>query len=643
MQRAALLAVFPWLLWGCSLPGAGPGDPSSGADAAVDSSIATMGLPGDGGAGDDGRTGTAPFVTCDSGGPLALKSVWTLPKVSISGIAIDGRGDVYLTGIFNGVATFGSTTLAAPTAAGTENMFLVKYDPGGAVVFAKSYGTSTGIYIPPAIAVDPAGDVFLGGGFANTLDFGGASTPLASVSPLDGFAVKLSHEGATLWAERFGYGSGGAFVLSIAVAPDGNPILAGAAAGTVVLGAKTWPAADSAEQPFIAKLDTTDGAVIWSNATGGNVLSGENVFVSTDATGRVFVAARVDSGGGAWGSQPVAGAGTFGTLRAGFDPGGSILWGQFDYGGYPVSASVDQGGRFMVLESSYDTEGVGGSSTSFGDASSGLASLSLLFSPIDGTLLSAIHIEETEPWGAAVDGHGNSLLTGIYWPSNTSSRPVGSLALASDSEFNQPLFLAALDGTSRPVSLATMGSTSDAQPLGIAVDRRSGNVFVHGNSPTAFTSSIGPLQPGVFVAVFGPDPCDDGAGPKGPSTGNPSNHGDLLADGGSPYAASDGQAPAACPASPAGALNGAACPVAMGCSYGATCCSCAPTACDGEPTLWTCDNLQNVAQCPSSPPPPGTACPSTSLQCNYCLSGGRFYADCMAGGWDTGYAQIVCE
>jgi hypothetical protein len=649
MQKVTLLTVLPWLVWGCSPSGATPGGPDGQAGpsptASTDSSVASGGPIGDGGAGTDGAIGTASLVACDSGGPLTLKTTWALPKVNTEGLAVtsDGQGNVYLTGIFNGTVTFGSTTLTAPTAAGTENMFLVKYDGGGNVLFAKSYGTSTGIYDPPAIAVDSAGDVFLGGAFANTLDFGGASSPLVAVSLLDAFAVKISPTGAALWAERFGYAAGPYAVLSIAVAPDNNPIIAGTAGGTIVLGSTSWPAAGSTAQPFIAKLDTTDGTVLWSNATGGDINSGEDIFVSTDTAGRVFVAARVESGGGAWGASPEADGGNFGALRAGFGPDGSILWGQVDYGGFPLSASVDHAGRFMVLESSYDTEIVGGAGTPFGGAQSGFGSLSMLFSPIDGTLLSGLDIEDTAAMAAAVDGHGNSLVTGTYWPSLSSPRPVGSLSLPSGSEVNQPFFLAALDGASHAVSVVTLSATNTAQPLAIAVDPASGNVFVPTSLGSAFTSSIGPLQPGLFIAVFGPDPCDDGAGPLGPSTGTPGNHGDLAADGGSPYVAPEAQAPAPCPASSAGAVNGAACPVAMGCSYGAMCCICTPTSCKGEPTLWTCDALQNDAQCPSSPPMPSTACPSTTLRCNYCEPGGRLYANCMGGGWDTGYAQILCQ
>lgn len=647
-MKRALLAILPWLVWGCSSSSNGPDGSFPAGD--VDSSV-TGGRPiGDGGAGGAGSDGTAssgPPITCDSGGPLALKTTWPLPAVNATlpegiALAIDSQGNVYVTGTFNGSVTFGSTTLTAPTAPGTNKMFLAKYDGSGNVLFAKSWGTTTGLYLPPAIAVDSAGNVFLGGDFPDTLDFGGSAAPLNAVSYLDGFAVKLSPAGDALWAVRFGYDDG-ATVFSIAIAPDSNPIVAGSADGAFALGTTMWPAAGQyTEQPFIAKLSTTDGTVLWGNATGGDIVSGEDIFVSTDRAGRVFVAARVESGGGAWGGD--SDGGYFGGLRAGFEADGSIMWGQVDYGAFPAAAAVDSAGRFWVVEDGQDTVTVSGSNTTFGDAQSGIESVSMLFSPTDGTLLSGLDIGSTFPTTGAVDGHGNAFVTGTYWPSLSSPRPVGTLSLPAGSEAVQPIFLAALDGLSRAVAVATLPTTAnDDEPYAMTVDPSSGTVFVVASRGTRSTSSSTSAQPILVIAVFGPNPCDDGAGPSGPSTGTAGNHGVLGADGGSPYVEPDAVAPAACPASTAGAVNGAACPVAMGCSYGTTCCICAPTSCNGEPTLWTCDAIPNAAGCPSSPPTPATACPSTTLKCNYCQPGGRLYANCNAGGWSTGYAQILCE
>jgi hypothetical protein len=173
----------------CGPNGAGSGSDggagsSEGGDATSSSSGGGDGSGSGGssgaGSGSSGGSTEGGGHACDSGGPFVLESVWTLPAVTPSGVAFDGQGDLYVTGIFNGTVTFGTTMLTAPAAPGTENMFLAKYDPTGNVLFATSYGTPTGIYVNPSIAVDPAGDVFLGGGFANTLDFGGAASPVTA-------------------------------------------------------------------------------------------------------------------------------------------------------------------------------------------------------------------------------------------------------------------------------------------------------------------------------------------------------------------------------------------------------------------------------------------------------------------------------
>ncbi|HLK36292.1 MAG TPA: hypothetical protein VKU41_06030 [Polyangiaceae bacterium] len=623
---------------GCnSVPSPPPA--SSGDGGGLDATPSSGGSSASAGGGSS--SGSNPGKPCDSGGPLALKAVWSLPDVKLSGVAVDGHGDVYMTGTFTGSVVFGTTTLTGPTTAGNENMFLAKYDAAGHAIFAQGYGTAKGIYTPPAIGVDSAGDAFLGGAFAGTLAWGGGTTPLMAVD-LDAFAVKISPSGQTLWAERFGYDAGPYGVLSIAVGPDGDPVVGGTAAGPITLGGKTWQgsAAVGASQPFLAKLSTADGSVLWSNASGGDIDVG-NVYVAVDSTGRAFLAARVDSGGGAWGVEAAAGVGYFATLRAGFAADGSIRWGQMDYGGLAESAAVDQAGRFSVVETTFTGVTVGASGA-FGGADAGNSSLALLFSPTDGSVLSALNVGDTSPWSSVADGHGNTLLTGTFWQER-SPIPVGGLFIpVVNGGAGQPLFVAALDGASNAVAVATMGPGNDAQPLGIAMDRAGGNVYVPGQLTTAFTSTVGPLQPGTFMAVFGPDPCDDGAGPAGAATGDASNHGDLGPDAASPYVPADAS-PAACPATQAAATNGAACPVPMGCSFGTTCCFCTPTACNGQATTWTCDPLGTPdARCPATPPAPQSTCPS-GLQCNYCLSGGRFYAQCTAAGWATGYAQLLCQ
>jgi hypothetical protein len=295
------------------------------------------------------------------------------------------------------------------------------------------------------------------------------------------------------------------------------------------------------------------------------------------------------------------------------------------------------------MGNSLDSAVVVDGTTTVGNSAGG--SYPMLFSPTDGTLLSSLQVVKTYPWAAAVDAHGNTVMTGTYWPGAV----VGGQSLPAPSGLNQPLLVVAFDGASQIVGVATLGADNSAQPLALAIDPTSGNVLVPFTLGTGITSSVGPIAAGTSIAIFSPDPCDDGAGPSGPATGNASNHGDLAADGGSPYTPPN-ITPAACPASATQAVNGAACPVAMACLYGGgntipACCYCAPRACNGAATIWACYDLEaNNKACPASAPSPSTPCPSTSLQCDYCLPEGLVVAVCTAAGqWVTGDQQSICQ
>ena len=62
------------------------------------------------------------------------------------GIAVDGSGNSYVTGLFGGSATFGpgETNETTLTSAGSFEIFVAKYDASGELVWAKRAG-GTGI------------------------------------------------------------------------------------------------------------------------------------------------------------------------------------------------------------------------------------------------------------------------------------------------------------------------------------------------------------------------------------------------------------------------------------------------------------------------------------------------------------------
>ena len=625
---------------GASMGSGGATGGSGGAangDAAVANSGGTLSggftSSGAGHSGSGGTTVESSLPSCD-GGVLSLQAVWPLPTTISAwpwAIAVDGQGNVYAAGSFDLSASFGTVVL---TSSGPQDMFLAKFDSTGALVYANRYGGPSFDDASPALAVDNVGNAYLGGGFGQTLDFGGGTTPLVALTS-DAFVAKIGATGQTIWAQRFGWAGetwangGSGYVYSIAIASGGDPVIAGTAGGTITLGSTNWTSAGTNSQPFVARLKSADGSVVWGAASGGTFDTGR-IFVTVDSQDYTFVAGQALSGGGAWGT----GVGTF---RVGLDPSGKPVWSRFDQPSLPMGMTVDAAGRLVVVEDTLDpTTPVTIETTSFSAVSSALV---LLFSPIDGTLISGAQVAETFPWGVVADTRGNSLVAGTYWSSLT----WGSASLPRSGD--QPLYLAAVDGTSKPAGLAGLGTTAGADAYGIAMDLSgSGRIFVAASLDTATTSSVGPIAAGPFIAVFGPDPCVTGGGPQGSMTGNPSDHGDLPPDGSPPVTQPDSGVPAQCPASSALAVNGAACPVKRGCAYGSECCICIPTPCGGQSTTWTCTTLAAPDPgCPASPPADGVACSTSGLECTYCASGGRQLATCTAAGWQSGYAQLLCN
>ena len=579
-------------------------------------------------------TATSGVPACD-GGVLSLQAVWPMPATVTpllgGAIAVDGKGNVYVAGAFDGSASFGSVVLAS---SGPQDMFLAKYDATGALVYANRYGGDSFDDSSPALAVDEAGNAYLGGDFGQTLDFGGGTKPLVALTS-DAFVAKIGPTGQTVWAQRFGWDGetwvnyGGGIVYAIAVAPGGDPVIAGTSGGTITLGSTNWTSAGTGSQPFVARLRSADGSVVWGAASGGT-FDTDHTVVTVDSQNRTFVAGRALSGGGAWGTG-------VGTYRVGFDATGEPTWSRFDPTSYPAGTTVDSMGRLVVVEDVLaPTAPVTIGTTSFSALDSALV---LLLSPIDGTLVSGAQISPAYPWGVAADTRGNTLVTGSYWYHLT----WGGVSLPASGD--QPLFVAAVDGTSQPAALAGLGTGTAAQPYGIAMDTSgSGRIFVSASVATAAASSVGPIDAGPFIAAFGPDPCVTGGGPQGSMTGDASDHGDLPPDGSAPVTQPDSGSPAPCPASSAQAVNGAACPVQMGCAYGSECCICIPSPCGGQATTWTCTTLAaRDPGCPQSPPTDGVACSTLDLQCTYCAAGGRQVATCTAAGWQSGYAQLLCE
>lgn len=137
--------------------------------------------------------------------------IWAIGIGGTSGdegfdIALDNASNVYATGYFRATVDFDPDEIATNifTTAGSRETFIAKYDPDGKHVWAFGLA-GTGLDEGKGIAVDNASNVYVTGGFLNTIDFNPSSNTSNSLtasganSP-DIFVAKYNTNGAYLSA-----------------------------------------------------------------------------------------------------------------------------------------------------------------------------------------------------------------------------------------------------------------------------------------------------------------------------------------------------------------------------------------------------------------------------------------------------------
>ena len=213
-------------------------------------------------------------------------------------VATDSANNAYITGSFQGTIEVdpgvGTTNL---TSVGSWDAAIAKYDPNGALVWAKRIGGS-GDNRGISIAVDDDGSVFLHGRFDASMDLdpGPGTSNVTSAGGLDAFVIKFDTNGDFLWGgTQGGTGSDSASFSSIAV--DG-------AGDVYTTGVFTTSGVDLDPGPgvfaptvngggfldvFVSKLDGTTGNLIWANGVGGSGPE-QGHAITVDNSGNVYAA-----------------------------------------------------------------------------------------------------------------------------------------------------------------------------------------------------------------------------------------------------------------------------------------------------------------------------------------------------------------
>jgi hypothetical protein len=379
------------------------------------------------------------------------------------GLAVDGSGNVYTTGMFIGTADLGAGDV---TSAGNYDVFVTKRNAAGAHQWTTTFG-GTGQDYGREVAVDGSGNVYIAGHFSNTVDFGAGN--VGSSGSYDGFVTKLNSAGAHQWTTTFG-STNVDDGTSVAVDGSGNVHITGYFQGTVDFGAGNVTAAGNSDV-FVTKLNSA-GAHQWTT-TFGDTGTDTGYGVAVDGSGNVhitgFFQGTVDFGAGNVGS-----AGSYDAFVTKLNSAGAHQWTTtFGGTGGDVGWGVAVDGSGNVHITGYFNGPVNfgaGNVTSAGND----AFVTKLNSAGAHQWTTTFGDTGTDTgYGVAVDGSGNVHVTGYFH--GTVDFGAGNVTSAGNSD----VFVTKLNAAGAHQWTTTFGDTGTEAGWDVAVDG-SANVHVHG-------------------------------------------------------------------------------------------------------------------------------------------------------------------
>lgn len=240
------------------------------------------------------------------------------------GIAADADGDIYISATYNTAKiTIGADSLSnADATNNTNDIFIAKYNTSGNILWSRSYGGSKDDYVLDVAC--NSNKIFITGYFkSNFIDFG--ATRLFNSSK-EGYIACLDIYGNVLWARNAG---GKGVARSLAADKKGNVYVGGGFTDTLSFDANTTYSAtggyfvikyDSAGNMGTPKIMTPTLSMI----SCCDVYS-----MATDACNNIWVSVNLEPGKGVKIDNtttvyPPAGS-TDPTFFAGFDPSGNLL------------------------------------------------------------------------------------------------------------------------------------------------------------------------------------------------------------------------------------------------------------------------------------------------------------------------------
>jgi hypothetical protein len=437
--------------------------------------------------------------------------------------ATDIYGNVYVAGYFNSsTITFGTVTLTKTNSISSSyNMFLIKYDPAGNVLWATKAGGKGGNDQPNGIVTDGNGNVYLTGLCGNdpNITFFSATTTGTTITlnNASSYLVKYDPSGNVIWAKNE---IGTPVWQGLAISGE-NLYRTGGFSGNVTIGTSNLTSLGGTDI-FTAQYDI-DGNVLWAKCGSGTGPDDSGIGIATDGNGNAYITG--------WFNGPAIQFGNFTLTNKGYsqtngyhdifiakyDANGNLLWAASGGGSNNEvcwSIATDEIGNTYVTGNSLSTSITFFSATSSGtiitltNPAGGYALYFAVKYDPNGNLLWAKNANGSANGDAVATFGNNVYVTGTFNSSAIfrSDRGKPGTSQAVD------IFLVKYDASGHVIWTKGAGGSPGKDIPQAATTDGNGNVFITGyfHSPTvtfgATTLTLGNTSDNdMFIAKYDPN------------------------------------------------------------------------------------------------------------------------------------------
>jgi hypothetical protein len=408
-------------------------------------------------------------------------------------IKCDKFGNAYVAGGFENTINFGTNQF---NSAGLADMFFIKLDSTGTIVWAKQFG-GVGYDYGYGLVPDASGNYYLAGTFNNTIIVG--ADTIVSAGGSDIMIAKLDSNLNVLWTRHIG-GTLTDDVYAITIDSWNNLVITFAFQGITHIEQDSLVSNGSLDFA-VAKFDS-NGSLLWDKSGGSSGIDG-GISISTDLAGNIYIGGQFQSTI-SFGGFSLTSAGQFDALITKLDSGGNVLWIK------KIGGTGQDGNTVVRVNDNFDVyvAGVFEDTLNFNTQnliSQGLSDIFIVKCDTMGDIKWAreggsISIDIIQPEGMCTDGNDGVILTGYYGDTAT----FGNITFPGYFD----IFALKYDSAGKAVWARTANGVGGIQSQignGVAVSQK-GGIFLTGSFQNELffdSSSVSILSAGfddVFVA-----------------------------------------------------------------------------------------------------------------------------------------------